>query len=99
MKIVWSQLAVDRVGEIAKYIAFDNSNISKRWVNKIFDKVKRLELFPESGKIVLELNRPEIREIIFGNYRIIYKLKQSQVSILTVRYGKQILPINEIDAK
>lgn len=96
MKVVWSPLAIDRVSEIAEYIALDKPLASEKWVNSIFNKVKRLEMFPESGRIVPETNRSDMREIIFGNYRIIYRVEKERVSILTVRHGKQLLPIDEI---
>jgi len=34
--------------------------------------------------------------MIYGNYRIIYRIEKKQVSILTIRHGKQILPIEDI---
>jgi plasmid stabilization system protein ParE len=96
VKLIWSPLAIDRVAEISQYIAEDNLNASKKWVNSIFQVVERLEQFPRSGRIVPEIRQEDFREIIHGNYRIIYKLEDEQISILTVRHGKQILPIDEI---
>ena len=70
----------------------------EKWVDKIFNLVERLSEFPESGRVVPEINNKMFREIISGNYRIIYKHEKSKVLILTVRHGKQILPIEEIKA-
>ncbi len=61
-------------------------------------KVEQLKSTPEIGRIVSEINYRKIREIIYGNYRIIYRIEKKQISILTIRHGKQILPINEIMA-
>ena len=36
------------------------------------------------------------REVIFGNYRVIYRVEENQISVLTVRHGKQVLPVEEI---
>ncbi|KPK93465.1 plasmid stabilization protein [bacterium SM23_31] len=96
MKIIWSPLAIDRVMEIASYIAKDDSLASEKWVYSLFKKVKRLEKFPDSGRVVPETKRTDIREIVFGNYRIIYRIEEAKVSILTVRHGKQILPNDDI---
>jgi addiction module RelE/StbE family toxin len=96
MRIVWSPLAVDRVSEIADYIAQDNLVSAENWIEMIFLKVVQLRSFPESGRIVPEINNQKIRELIYGNYRIIYRIEERQLSILTVRHGKQILPIDEI---
>ncbi len=98
MRIVWSPLAMDRASEIAEYIASDNPSAAENWINTIFIKVEGLEISPEIGRIVPELNNRQIRELIYGNYRIIYRIETEQVSILTIRHGKQILPIEEIMA-
>ncbi len=96
MKIIWSPLAVERTAEIAEYITIDNPSAAIAWVGKIFEKVDLLKLSPQLGREVPEISRKEIREIIFGNYRIIYRIEKTKISILTVRYGQQILPIDEI---
>jgi plasmid stabilization system protein ParE len=98
VKITWSPLAIDRVIEIAQYIAQDSPNSAQKWVESTFKTVERLEQFPKSGRIVPEIMKDEFREIIHGNYRIIYRLQSESVSILTVRHGRQILPVNEIKA-
>ena len=98
MKITWSPLAVDRVSEIADYITQDNPAAAESWVNAIFKRVEQLEQFPESGRIVPELNISVFRELTYGNYRIVYRIEGNGVSILTVRHGKQILPVHEITA-
>jgi addiction module RelE/StbE family toxin len=98
MKIIWSPLAVDRSSEIADYIAQDKPSAAEKWINAVFSKVEQLKSSPEIGRIVPELNNTQFREIIYGNYRIIYRIEKKQISILTIRHGKQILPINEIMA-
>ena len=98
MKIIWSPLAVDRSSEIADYIAQDKPSAAEKWINVVFSKVEQLKSSPEIGRIVPELNNTQFREIIYGNYRIIYRIEKKQISILTIRHGKQILPINEIMA-
>jgi len=98
MRIIWSPLAVDRASEIADYIAQDKPTAAEKWVNTVFSKVEQLKSSPEIGRIAPEINSLQFRELIYGNYRIIYRIEKKQISILTIRHGKQILPINEITA-
>ena len=98
MKIIWSPLAVDRALKIADYIAQDKPSAAEKWINTVFSKVEQLKSSPEIGRIVPEINNTQFREIIYGNYRIIYRIEKKRISILTIRHGKQILPINEIMA-
>ena len=92
MRVVWSPLALDRVNEISDYIARENVSAAKRWVDSLFIKTKRLEKFPQSGRAVPETQRLSIREIIYGNYRVIYRISRDQIAILTIRHGRQDLP-------
>ena len=98
MRIVWSPLAVDRASEIVHYIARDKATAAEKWVETVFSKVEQLKISPEIGRIVPEVNNAQCRELIYGNYRIIYRIEKNQISILTIRHGKQILPIDEIMA-
>ena len=98
MKILWSPLAVERASEIVDYIAQDKPAAADKWIYAVFSKIEQLRSHPEIGRIVPEINEHQFRELIYGNYRIIYRIETKQISILTIRHGKQILPINEIKA-
>jgi len=98
MKIVWSPLAIERASEIVDYIALDKPSAAEKWIQTVFSKVSQLRFNPEMGRIIPEINNHLFRELIYGNYRIIYHIETKQVSILTIRHGKQILPIDEIKA-
>ena len=98
MKIVWSPVAMGRVSEIAVYIAQDNPVAAESWIETVFQKVEELKAFPESGRVVPEIGNKTIRKLIYGNYRIICRLEEKKISVLTVRHGKQILPVDEIMA-
>jgi len=98
MKIIWSPLAFERASEIADYIAQDSPVSAEKWINAVFSKVERLKSSPEIGRNVPEIRNRQFRELIYGNYRIIYRLENKRISILTIRHGKQILPIDEIIA-
>jgi len=96
MKIIWSPLAIDRASEIAEYIAQDKPSAAEKWINTVFSKVDQLKYSSEVGRIVPEIRNGQFRELIYGHYRIIYRIEKTQISILTIRHGKQILPIGEM---
>jgi plasmid stabilization system protein ParE len=96
MKIIWSPLAIDRASEIAEYIAQDKPSAAEKWINTVFSKVEQLKSSPEIGRVVPEIRNDEFRELLYGNYRIIYPIEKKQISILAIRHGKQILPTDEI---
>ena len=96
MRVIWSPLTIDRTSEIAEYISWDNPTAANKWIDDIFEKVLILKSSPQMGRAVPEINRKDVREIIFANYRIIYRIEKLNISILTIRHTKQILPIDEI---
>jgi toxin ParE1/3/4 len=96
MKIIWSPLAIDRASEISEYIAQDTPSAAENWINTVFSKVEQLKYSPEIGRLVPEIKNNQFRELIYGNYRIIYHIEKIQISILSIRHGMQILPIDEI---
>jgi len=98
MRIIWSPLAVDRASEIADYIVQDKPSAAEKWIDTVFFRVEQLKSSPEIGRIVREINDSQFRELIYGNYRIIYRIETKQIFVLTIRHGRQILPINEIKA-
>ena len=91
MKIVWSPLAIEQVKDIANYIALDKVPATQSWIEEVFDSVKRLEEFSESERKVPEIDRENIREIVNGNYRVIYKIENNKVLVLTVKNYRQQL--------
>jgi len=92
LKIIWSPLSIECITEIAQYIAKDSIKAANTWIEEIFLSVEQLHTFPKSGKVVSEIKNEAVRELIYGNYRIIYLIEFKQISILTVRNVRQILP-------
>jgi len=96
-RIVWSPLAIARVAEAAEFIAEDKPEAATRWADSIFETVTRLERFPLSGSMVSELGREDVRELLHGEYRIIYRLDGERVLILTVPHGRRLLDETEVE--
>ncbi|HED36988.1 MAG TPA: type II toxin-antitoxin system RelE/ParE family toxin [Ignavibacteria bacterium] len=96
MKIIWTELAVEKIEEFADYIALDKPSVALKWVRKIQRSVNKLKDFAEAGRKVPEIKRSDIREIIEGNYRIIYRVESDRISILTVRHCSQLLNTKDI---
>lgn len=96
MRVVWSPLALDKLEAIASFIALDKPSASDKWLNDIFDRTDLLSSQPEMGREVPELPDSGYREIIFGSYRIIYKI-ESMIQILTVRNSRQMLSSDDIE--
>lgn len=85
MQVVWSREALDGLVGIEEHIAGDNPERAVTFVDEMIDTTESiLSANPRAGRVVPEISRPEIREIIFGRYRIVYRIHDDRVSVLTV---------------
>lgn len=96
MRVVWTPLAIDRAAEAAVYIAKDSPAAARRWVDELFAAVATLTRLPERGRRVPELPRADVRELLFGNYRVIYRLEARRVAVLTVRHLRRRFDPDEV---
>ena len=88
-RVIWTQSALDDLSGIQEFIARDSTYYAQKFVDDAFHAVERLEVFPESGRMVPERYDPGFREVIFGSYRIIYRIINDDVYIVTMIHGKR----------
>jgi toxin ParE1/3/4 len=91
VKIVWTVLALEDLRSIYDYISRDSKVYAERVVDKIILRADQLANFPNSGRVVPEFEDVTIRELIQGNYRIIYKTSATQASIIRIHHSARIL--------
>ncbi len=84
MRIVWSPQSLRDLGAIRDYIAKDSAHYAELTVARIFAAVERLLQFPQLGRTVPERNEPEIREIIVGRFRVVYRVRDAVIEVATV---------------
>ncbi len=90
-QVKWTPQAADDLDTIAEFISRDSPHYAGLLVANILQTVDRLIDFPQSGRIVPEIGDRSLREIILGNYRIIYRLRSDAAEILTVHHGARLL--------
>ena len=91
IKIEWSPKSLKNLEEIAEFISQNSPLYAPVFVRKIINSVERLKDFPLSGRVVPEFNKKELREVIFHNYRIVYRVKESVVEIVLVTHGSKLI--------
>ncbi len=96
MKVAWAPLASEQVDDAVAYIAADNPAAALEWLERLLDRVKSLSGFPDSGRVVPELQREDIREIIVSPYRVMYRRGADLVEIAAVRHAAREFDEDEI---
>lgn len=90
-KIIWTNRSLTDLEDIADYIAKDSVKFAKLTIDHIIQEAVKLENNPLIGRIVPEINNKKFRELILGNYRIIYHYDDEKVNILTVHHSSRDL--------
>jgi toxin ParE1/3/4 len=79
-KLIWSPAARDDLHDIVVFVARDNPHRAMAFGYKLISETDRLQVFPELGRTVPEYRDENIREIIFGPYRIVYRVNHEAKS-------------------
>jgi toxin ParE1/3/4 len=96
VEVNWTLQALQDIESISEYISRDSVKYAKIQASRFFEVVEILEEFPKTGRIVPELNKTNIRELILGNYRIVYKIiSLKSIDILAIHHSARAFVIKK----
>jgi plasmid stabilization system protein ParE len=90
LKVRWTAQAVDDLIAITRFISRDSPKSARMIAHKLKMRAESVCRFPARGRVVPELERDDIRELIEGSYRIIYTIKGDTIDILTIFEGHRL---------
>jgi len=93
VEIRWSPLATDDYESVISYYEKTAPKFAQNFAKKIIIIIENLSKFPKMGRIVPEIENIEIREILYRNFRIIYRLKEDILEIARIIHGSHMLRI------
>ena len=91
-EVRWTDQAVGDLQAIRVFIERDSPKYGRLVAERLFTSTERLETFPLSGRVVPELERDDIREIIVGEYRLVYRVLPEVVILLTIFRSSRLFP-------
>ncbi len=91
MKPVWTARARRDLVEIGRYIAQDDPHAARIWIDRLRQRVRDAAASPLAGRVVPEFQREDIREVFLKSYRIVYRLHEDNMIVLTVFEGHRLL--------
>ncbi len=89
MNVIWSNIASDDLASLVDYISRDSAFYAQTFAEKVVLATRRLKDFPESGRMIPEVEDKSLREIIVQGYRVMYRLESNRVLILAVMHGSR----------
>jgi len=91
-RLIWSPRAIADLEAIRDQIALDSEQYAGLVVGRLVAAPSRLLQFPESGRMVPEFGRPNLRELILRPYRLVYRLQGDVVEVVTVFHAARMFP-------
>lgn len=98
-KIYWTRQAQEDLRAVRLHIARDAPATASAYVRKLRLSVERLRQFPFSGEVISEFEREDLREIVQGNYRVIYRVKNARIEILAVFHSARMLDERDVSSE
>lgn len=92
VQINWTYLSLNDLKDISEYISKDSKVYAKLQVTRIIKRTQILKTQVYSGKIIEEFQNENFRELIEGNFRIIYKvISNTKIHIITIHHSARDL--------
>ncbi len=90
-ELTWTPNAVRDLQAIAAYIAVDSERAARAMVRRLVAAAERAARFPRAGRVVAEVGRQDVRQVIWRSCRIIYRIGLEGVTVLAVAHGARRL--------
>jgi addiction module RelE/StbE family toxin len=91
-RLIWSPRAIADLEAIRDQIALDSEQYAGLVVGRLVAAPSRLLQFPESGRMVPEFSRPNLRELILRPYRLVYRFQGDIIEVVTVFHAARMFP-------
>ena len=93
-RIRWAPGAVADFEDICDFISKDSEYYAALFAKRIIAVIETIPDFPLSGRMAPEYEDKSIRERIYKNYRIVYRLKGDFIEIAAICNSAK--PLNDI---
>jgi len=93
-QIRWSPRAACNFEDICNYIARDSEFYATLFAKRIIAIIEAIPQFPRAGRMVPEYGDENLRERIYSNYRIVYRLQREAIEIVAIAHSAK--PLNHL---
>ena len=85
-QVIRSPRAIRDLSAIVRYISFDNPRAAEQFGYALIDAALTLATLPERGRFVPEFSDGVTRDLLHGQYRIIYRFNREQNAVWVSRF-------------
>ena len=91
-QVIWANAAIDDLQHLREYYEPLSPRFASKLVDQLISRTRSLADFPQIGRVVPEFADPVFREVISGNYSIVYRHEQAdKVEIARIFHSAQLL--------
>jgi plasmid stabilization system protein ParE len=84
VKVLLAARAHERLEAIHDFVSAVDPGAADRLIVRLHLRIASLERFPGRGRRVPELPGSDVRELVEGHFRIVYRVVGNEVQVLTV---------------
>lgn len=89
--VIWTDEAIADLRRIKEYIERSSPENARRFCLELLRAPDRLKQFPRSGEVVPEFGIEALRQVLCGNYRLLYEVGDGACYIQAVIHGSRDL--------
>ena len=97
VKLRWTKRAAQDFEDICEFLAGSSEHYARLFAERVMAIVEFLPKHPRQGAMVPEYGRDDLRERLFHNYRIVYRIHQTAVEVVTITHGARRFPADLLD--
>ena len=90
-RVVWTEQARQMLEDAVSYVARDSRPAAERLLIQALDTASSLNVHAERGRVVPELDRVNVRQLLVQRYRLLYEVTLAEVHILAFVHGARDL--------
>lgn len=88
-RVIWTPGALRDLSAIRKYIREYDSIASRALARRFQQRMRTAASHPQAGRVVPEVQRDDVRELIEGSYRLIYRIDAATIRVLTIFHNRR----------
>jgi addiction module RelE/StbE family toxin len=90
-QIKWTPRAIDDLAALGEFISRDSPHFANLTIRNIVNRFEQAAAFPLSGRVVPERNQPNLRELFWKDYRLIYRVWEDHIEVVAIWHGRRLL--------
>jgi plasmid stabilization system protein ParE len=91
-RLIWSPRAIRDLHDICEYLERSSDRYARVFAQRVVALIESIPEQPRLGGIVPEYDREDVRERLFHNYRIVYRLRGDDIEVVSISHGARLLP-------